>query len=201
MLVGVVGAEVVDLAAAGIVAGVGNMEFRVLQGVSRHAVHLFDGQRGLLMVFKINGVVAVGIERRKLRGRVQQIRGRHGLFNDLIHTGQQISQFRLALTVRLDLIDAVAVCGADFKHGVRNRLTGVGVVLVDGQVGAALILQDFCARFSRKQRNMIFSQVEDMVAHGGDLLERPNAGCQALPQNFSCRIGRAVEVVCAVLDL
>ena len=68
VLAGVVGAEVVDLAAAGIVAGVGNMEFRTLQGVSRHAVHLFDGQRGLLMVFKINGVVAVRIERRKLRG-------------------------------------------------------------------------------------------------------------------------------------
>ena len=66
---------------------------------------------------------------------------------------------------------------------------------------AALILQDFCARFSCKQRYMIFSQIEDMVAHGGDLLERPSAGCQALPQNFTCRIGRAVEVVCAVLDL
>ena len=64
------------------------MEFRALQGVSRHAVHLFDGQRGLLMVFKINGVVAVGIKRRKLRGRVQQIRGRHGLFRDFVHAGE-----------------------------------------------------------------------------------------------------------------
>ena len=88
VLAGVVGAEVIDLAAAGIVAGVGNMEFRALQGISRHAVHLFNGQRGLLMVFKINGVVAVRVEGGKLRGRVQQIRGRHGLFRDFVHAGE-----------------------------------------------------------------------------------------------------------------
>ena len=70
VLAGVVDAEVVDLAAAGIVAGVGNMEFRALQGVSRHAVHLFDGQCGLLMIFKINGVVAVGIKRSQLCRRI-----------------------------------------------------------------------------------------------------------------------------------
>ena len=88
VLAGVVDAEVVDLAAAGIVAGVGNMEFRTLQGISRHAVHLFNGQRGLLMVFKIHGVVAVGVEGGKLRVRVQQIRGRHGLFRDFVHAGE-----------------------------------------------------------------------------------------------------------------
>ena len=88
VLAGVVGAEVVDLAAAGIVAGVGNMEFRALQGIACHAVHLFDGQRGLLMVFKISGVVAVWIEGGKLRGRIQQIRRRHGFFRDFVHAGE-----------------------------------------------------------------------------------------------------------------
>ena len=91
------------------------------------------------MVFKVDSVVAVRIEGGKLRGRIQQIRGRHGLFRDFVHAGEQVLQLRLALAVRLDLIDAVAVCGADFKHGVRNRLAGVGVVLVDGQVGAFLV--------------------------------------------------------------
>lgn len=46
VFIGVVDAEVVDLAAAGIVAGVGNMEFRTLQGISRHAVHLLTVSAG-----------------------------------------------------------------------------------------------------------------------------------------------------------
>ena len=138
------------------------MEFCPLQGISRHAVHLFDGQIGFLMVFKINGVVAVGVKCCKLTGRVQQIGGRHGFFRDLIHTGQQIFQFRFALAVRLDLVDTVAVCGADFKHGVRNRLTGVGVVLVDGQVGALLIFNGQGAGSACEQLHVILPQVEDV---------------------------------------
>ena len=86
--VGIESAKVIDLAAAGIVAGVGNMEFRTLQGISRHAVHLFNGQCGLLMVFKINGVISVRVEGGKLRGRIPQIRGRHGLFRDFVHAGE-----------------------------------------------------------------------------------------------------------------
>ena len=88
VFIGIESAKVIDLAGRCAVAGVGNMEFRALQGISRHAVHLFDGQRGLLMVFKIHGVVAVGVEGGKLRGRVQQIRGRHGLFRDFVHAGE-----------------------------------------------------------------------------------------------------------------
>ena len=92
------------------------------------------------MVFKINGVVAVRVEGGKLRGRVQQIRRRHGFFADFVHTGQQVFQLCLALAVRLDLIDAVTVCGTDFKHGVGNRLTSVGVVLIHDEVGSLLVL-------------------------------------------------------------
>ena len=88
VFIGIEGSQIVDLAAAGIVAGVDYLEFCPLQGISRHAVHLFDGQTGFLMVFKINGVVAVGIKRSQLRGRIQQIRGRHGLFRDFIHAGE-----------------------------------------------------------------------------------------------------------------
>ena len=70
VLAGVVGAEVVDLAGRCVVAGIGNMEFRARQGIAGHAVHLFNGQCGLLMVFKIHGVVAVGIKRSKLCRRI-----------------------------------------------------------------------------------------------------------------------------------
>ena len=91
------------------------------------------------MILKVNGVVTIRVEGGKLRGRIQQIGGRHGFFRDFVHAGEQVPQLRLALAVRLDLIDAVTVCGADFKHGVRNRLAGVGIVLVDGQVGAFLV--------------------------------------------------------------
>ena len=86
--VGIESAKVIDLAAAGIVAGVGNMELCTLQGIAGHTVHLFNGQCGLLMVFKINGVISVRVEGGKLRGRVQQIRGRHGLFRDFVHAGE-----------------------------------------------------------------------------------------------------------------
>ena len=162
VFIGIESAKVIDLAAAGIVAGVGNVELCTLQGIAGHTVHLFNGQCGLLMVFKINGVVSIGIERRKLRGRIQQIGGRHGFLDNFVHTGEQVLQLRLALAVCLDLIDAVAVCGADFKHGVRNRLAGVGVVLVDGQVGAFLILNGQGAGSACEQLHVVLPQVEDV---------------------------------------
>ena len=92
------------------------------------------------MVFKINGVVAVRVEGGKLRGRVQQIRGWHGFFADFVHTGQQVFQLCLALAVCLDLIDAVTVCGTDFKHGICDGLAGVGIMLIHDEVGALLVL-------------------------------------------------------------
>ena len=90
VFIGVEGAKVVDLAANRVVAGISDLELGSLQRIAGHAVHLFDGQAGLLMILKINRVVTVGIERGKLAGRVQQIRGRHGFFRDLVDTGQQI---------------------------------------------------------------------------------------------------------------
>ena len=177
------------------------MEFRTLQGISRHAVHLFNGQRGLLMVFKIHGVVAIGIERRKLRGRVQQIRRRHRFFADFIHAGEQVLQLCLALAVRFDLIDAVTVCGTDFKHGICDGLAGVGVVLVDGQVGALLIFNGQGAGSACEQLHVIFPQVEDMRGIRGGFLDGVNTGFQIGNQNFALFIGGAVEIMRPVLDL
>ena len=88
VFIGIESAKVVDLAAAGIVAGVDYLEFCPLQGISRHAVHLFHRQAGLLVILKVNGVVTIRVEGGKLRGRVQQIRGRHGLFRDFVHAGE-----------------------------------------------------------------------------------------------------------------
>ena len=56
----------------------------------------------------------------------------------------------------------VAVCGADFKHSVRNRLAGIGVVLVDGQVGALLVFDGQGAGSACEQFHVILPQVEDV---------------------------------------
>ena len=198
VFIGIEGSQIVDLAAAGIVAGVGNMEFRALQGISRHAVHLFDGQRGLLMVFKIHGVVAVRVEGGKLRGRVQQIRRRHGFFADFVHTGQQVLQLRLALSVRLDLIDAVAVCGPDFKHGVRDGFAGIRVVLIHGQVGALLIFHGQRTGLAGEQLHVILPQVEDMRGIRGGFLNGVNTGFQVGNQDFALLVGGAVKIMRSV---
>ena len=201
VFIGIESAKVIDLAGRCAVAGVGNMEFRTLQGIAGHAVHLFDGQIGFLVIFKINGVVSIGIERGKLRGRIQQIGGRHGFFRDLIHTGQQIFQFRFALAVRLDLVNAMAVCRPDFKHGVRNRLAGVGIVLIHGQVGSLLIFNGQGAGSACEQLHVILPQVEDMRGIRGGFLDGVNTGFQISNQNFALLIGGTIKVVRSVLDL
>ena len=152
------------------------------------------------MVFKINGVVAVRVEGGKLRGRVQQIRGRHGFFADFVHTGQQVFQLCLALAVRLDLIDAMPVCGADFKHSVRNRLAGVGIMLVDGQVGALLVFDGQGAGSACEQLHVILPQVEDMRGIRSGFPHGVHAGLQISNQNFALFIGGAVEIMRSVLN-
>ena len=199
--VGIESAKVIDLAAAGIVAGVGNMELCTLQGIAGHAVHLFDRQAGLLVILKINRVVAVGIERCKLTGCIQQIGGRHGFFADFVHTGQQVFQLRLALTVCLDLIDAVTVCGTDFKHGICDGLAGVGVVLIHGQVGALLVFDGQGAGSACEQFHVILPQVENMRGIRGGFLDGVNTGFQIGNQNLALLVGGAVEIMRPVLDL
>ena len=152
------------------------------------------------MVFKINGVVSIGVEGGKLRGRVQQIRRRHRFFADFVHTGQQVFQLRLALTVRFDLIDAVTVCGTDFKHGICDGLAGVGVVLIHGQVGALLIFNGQGAGSACEQLHVILPQVENMRGIRGGFLNGVNTEFQIGNQNLALLVGGAVKIMRSILN-
>ena len=55
-------------------------------------VFLDDLNGGRLVIFKIYGVVPVGIEGDQLWLRVHQIRRRDRLFRNLVHAGQQVLQ-------------------------------------------------------------------------------------------------------------
>ena len=71
VFIGIENAEVIDLTAVCAVAGISHLEFCTLQRISCHTVHLFHRQAGLLVIFKVNRVVAVRIKSYKLRGGVQ----------------------------------------------------------------------------------------------------------------------------------
>ena len=153
------------------------------------------------MVFKINGVVAVGIKRCKLAGSVQQPGGRHRFFCDLVDTGQQILQLCFALAVRLDLVNTVTVCRPDFKHGICDGLAGVGVVLVDSQVGTLLVFNGQGAGSACEQLHVILPQVENVRGIRGGFPHGVHAGLQIGNQNLSLFIGGAVKIMRSVLDL
>ena len=201
VFIGVEGAEVIDLAANRVVAGISDLELGPLQRIAGHAVHLFDRQAGLLVIFKINSVVAVGIERCKLTGRVQQIGGRHGFFCDLIDTGQQILQLCLALAVRLDLVNAVAVCRTDFKHGVSDGFAGVGVILIHDKVGALLVLHGQGAGLAGEQLHVVLPHIQNVRGVRGSFAHGIHAGFQVGNQDLALFIGGAVEVVGPIFDL
>ena len=93
------------------------------------------------------------------------------------------------------------VCGADFKHSVRNRLAGVGIMLVDGQVGALLVFDGQGAGSACEQLHVILPQVEDMRGIRGGFPHGVHAGLQIGNQNFTLFIGGAVEIMRPVLDL
>ena len=155
--------KVVDLAAFCIIAGIGDMELCALQRLTRDAANLVDSQAGLLMVFKVNGVVTVGIEGHQLTGSIQQIRGRHVLLGDFIDAGKQIFQLGTAVRSGADLIDAVAVSRADDEYGVGDGFAGVCIVLINIEVGANLILNDQRAGLAGEQLYLVLPEVDDVV--------------------------------------
>ena len=94
----------------------------------------------------------------------------------------------------------MTVCGTDFKHSVRNRLAGVGIVLVDGQVGSLLIFDGQGAGSACEQLHMILTQVENVRGIRGGFPHGVHAGLQISNQNLALLVGGAVEVVRSVLN-
>ena len=64
------------------------MELGILDRVIGDGIFFLYGDGGPLVVFKIYGMVPVGIEGDKLGLRVHQVRGRHRLFGNFVHAGQ-----------------------------------------------------------------------------------------------------------------
>lgn len=94
----------------------------------------------------------------------------------------------------------MAVRPLDQKHRAGDRRAGVGIALVNGQIGALVILQADGGVLAGEQLHMVLRGVQDMVRYGGHLLQGINAGLQALPADRAVRPGGAVQIPGAVLD-
>ena len=82
------GPQVPQLSGVRFVAGPGDMELGILDRVMGDGIFFLYGDGGPLVVFKIYGMVLVGVEGDKLGLRVHQVRGRHRFFGNFVHAGQ-----------------------------------------------------------------------------------------------------------------
>ena len=201
VLVGGVGAQVVDLPGVGVVGGIGHGELNALDGVAGDGVQLIDGQTGFLMVLKGHVPVLIGIEGHRLGGGVLEVGGRDGLLGHLIHAGEHIVDGYFALFVCGDLRDGGAVRGLDQEGGAGDGFIGVSVGLVDGQVGAAVIFQLHGGCLAHLQLHMMLGGVEDIVGQRGGLTDGQHSGLQSLQGDFAVRVGGLVHIAGAVLHI
>ena len=192
--------KVVDLTAFGITAGIDHLELCALQRLARHAADLVDSQAGLLVVFKVNRMVTVGIEGHELAGSIQQIGGGNGLLGNFIDAGKQVLQLCTAIRSGADLIDAMTVGGSNDEYGVGDGLAGVCIVLIDVKVGADLVLNDQRAGLSGEQLHLVLPQVDDVVRNRGGLAHGIHAGFQIAYQNLTILVGGAIQIMCPVFD-
>ena len=115
------------------------------------------------MVSEIYAAVTVRIESDQLRRRIEKIRGRYRLFDDLIYSGKKINEACLAVCIGLNLINAVSISSPYLKDRSRNRFAGVSVILVNGKVRSLCVLDNKSAYLAREELNMVFAGVDDMV--------------------------------------
>ena len=194
------GAQVPLLPGLRLVAGPGDVELGVLDGVMGDGVFLLDGDGGPLVVFKIHIPVPVRVKRDQLRVGIREVGRRHRLFRDLVHAGQQVLHRGGAVRPGGHFGHAMAVLPLDQKHRAGDWRAGVGVALVDGQVGTLVILQADGGVLAWEQLHMVLRGVQDMVRHGGHLLQGVHPRLQALPADRAIRPGGAVQVPGAILN-
>ena len=95
----------------------------------------------------------------------------------------------------------MAVRPLDQKHRAGDGAPVSGVALVNGQIGALVILQADGGVLAGEQLHMVLRGVQDVVRHCGHLLQGVDARLQALPADRAVRPGGAVQIAGAVLDL
>ena len=95
----------------------------------------------------------------------------------------------------------MAVRRLDQKHGIGNGFAGIGVVLVNNEIGPLLILNGDLGSLAGEQLHMVLPEVNDMIGGGSGFLHRIHTRFQIGDQNLALVVGDAVEVTCAILDL
>ena len=153
------------------------------------------------MVFKVDAVFPVGIQRHQLAGGVHEPGGGDGFFRDLVHTRQQVFQRSLAAGIGFDFVYAVAVRRFHQEHRIGDRVAGVGVLFIDNEVGPLLVLNGDGAGLAGKQLHMVLAHINNVVGHRGGLLHRVHTRFQIGDVDFAVGIGDAVKIVGAILNL
>ena len=139
--IGVINAEIVQLSAVGVVAGIPDLELRALDGIASHTVHLADLQRRLECVEERNGGGFTGLERYFLRdGAENDIAGNIDLRHLIGANGNRIEE---------DASVAVSggrggVAAVDLLDAVGHALNGfpIGNVLLDDLKSGLFIVNE-----------------------------------------------------------
>ena len=152
------------------------------------------------MVLKIDGVVAVGVERHKLAGSVHEPGGGDGFLAHLVHSRQQVGQDGLAGRVRLDLIHTMPIRRFHQKNGVGDGLPSVRVLFADDKVGALLVLNGQRGGLAGEQLHVVLPQVDDVVGHRGGFFDRVHPRLQLGDVDLTLIVCDTVQVVAAVLN-
>ena len=166
-LIGVINAEIVQLSAVGVVAGIPDLELRALDGIAGHAVHLADLQRRLECIEKGYGRCFAGLECHFLRdGAENDMAGNIDLRHLIGANGNRIKEYTSMAVgggrggvAAVDLLDAVG-----------HALNGfpIGDVLLDDLKARFFIVHksDF-TRLSGAQRHSLLCIAHDIRLRNG----------------------------------
>ena len=194
-------AQVVVFACICIVAGVPDLYGHIFERILGNFVQFDDLDGRPLIIFKIYIPVTVGEKGHQLGFLRQQVRLRHGFFDDLHHSGQQILYDRDAIFVRFYLGNGVTIRTFHEVDRVRNWNAGVRVRFVDIQIGPPVIGQGDRAGLPGEQLHMMLCIVWNVIWHRGQFTHGIDTWLQIGYQDLACGTGGAVQIVRAVLDL
>ena len=105
-----------------------------------------------------------------------------------------------AIRSGFDFGDSTAVSRFGRKNDALYRLSGIGVVFMDGQGRTAVILQNNGTGLPREELHMMLGRIQQMIPQCGRLTDGVNARLQVGDQDLSLFIGRAIQVVGAILN-
>ena len=105
-----------------------------------------------------------------------------------------------AIRSGLDFGDGATISHLDRKNDALYRISGIGVVLMDGQGRTAVILQNNGTGLAGEELHMMLGRIQQMIPQCGRLTDGVNAKLQVGDQDLSLFIGSAIQVVGAILN-